>query len=55
MQKRIERAQALLMQRRVSLPHVAAVTGFSDQAHFTRVFKKLAGITPAAWMRQQRQ
>jgi len=55
MQKRIDRAQMLLLQPSVSLPHIAALTGFADQAHFTRVFKKLTGITPAAWSRQQLQ
>ncbi|MHC5233318.1 helix-turn-helix domain-containing protein [Brucella sp. LJL56] len=53
MQKRIDRAQILLRQPSASLPHIAALTGFADQAHFTRVFKKLTGITPAAWVRQQ--
>ena len=56
MQRRIEHAQTLLLlQPRVSLPHVATATGFSDQAHFTRVFKKLTGITPAAWIRRHLQ
>ncbi len=55
MRRRIERAQALLVQRTGSLPHIAAVTGFSDQAHFTRVFKRLTGTTPAAWLRQRTQ
>ncbi|MBB4091743.1 helix-turn-helix domain-containing protein [Brucella pecoris] len=53
MQKRIDRAQILLRQPSAALPHIAALTGFADQAHFTRVFKKLTGITPAAWVRQQ--
>lgn len=55
MRRRVEHAQALLLQPRASLPHIATVTGFSDQAHFTRVFKKLTGITPAAWIRLQLQ
>lgn len=53
MHRRVEHAQAFLLQPRASLPHIASVTGFSDQAHFTRVFKKLTGTTPAAWLRMQ--
>ncbi len=53
MKRRIDHAQMFLLQPRASLPHIAAITGFSDQAHFTRVFKKLIGITPAAWLRSR--
>jgi transcriptional regulator GlxA family with amidase domain len=28
---------------------IAAETGFSDQAHFTRVFRKNIGTPPATW------
>lgn len=51
MQARIRRAQDLLQAGAVSLAEVAARTGFSDQAHFTRVFKQVAGTAPAAWRR----
>jgi AraC-like DNA-binding protein len=45
----IERAKALLDAG--MLPAVvAAETGFSDQSHFTRHFKKLNGITPRAYV-----
>ncbi len=53
MERRIARAQVLLRQAHTPLPHIAALVGFSDQAHFTRVFKKQTGTTPAAWLRQQ--
>ncbi len=53
MQRRIVRAQSLLLQSHTPLPHIAAVVGFADQAHFTRVFKKLTDTTPAAWLKQQ--
>ena len=35
-----------------SIASIAILTGFHDQAHFTRDFSRLAGITPAAWARQ---
>jgi AraC family transcriptional regulator len=53
MQARIRQVQALLMRKQTSLTEVAAVAGFSDQAHFTRVFKQHVGVTPAAWLRNQ--
>jgi len=53
MQARIRKAQELMNRKSVSLTWIASVTGFSDQAHFTRVFKRFVGITPAAWLRAQ--
>jgi AraC-like DNA-binding protein len=51
MQARIRRVQSLLLQQGNSLTEVAALAGFSDQAHLTRVFKQHVGVTPAAWLR----
>ncbi|WP_027232243.1 AraC family transcriptional regulator [Phyllobacterium sp. UNC302MFCol5.2] len=51
MKARMRRVQALLRQPGSSLPAIASATGFSDQAHLTRMFKKIVGITPAAWLR----
>jgi AraC family transcriptional regulator len=31
---------------------IAAATGFSDQSHFTRVFRRMTGTTPAAYRRR---
>jgi AraC family transcriptional regulator len=28
---------------------VAAATGFADQSHFTRTFKRVTGATPHEW------
>ncbi len=50
---RIERAKQLLLKNEASLTAVAAETGFSDQAHFTRVFRKVVGATPASWKRSR--
>src|SRR5262249_48428312 len=45
--RRIERAKQLLRgEDDLSLAQVAARTGFWDQGHFTRHFKRLVGVTP---------
>ncbi|MCA0143376.1 AraC family transcriptional regulator [Blastococcus sp. LR1] len=48
--RRIDRARSLLLD---GLPpaEVALATGFYDQAHLTRHFRRLLGTTPAAYVR----
>ena len=41
MNLRINRAQQLLLDGELSLAQIALVTGFSEQSHFTRVFRRL--------------
>lgn len=48
---RIRKAQQLLVGGSTPLSAIAAETGFSDQAHFTRTFRKVTGTTPAHWRR----
>ncbi len=45
---RIAKAKTLVYQGR-PLRAVAAETGFSDQSHFTREFKRYTGLTPGAF------
>lgn len=33
----------------ISLAEIASASGFSDQSHFTRIFKRETGMTPAAY------
>lgn len=49
---RLERAKQLITDD-TPLTNVAVETGFSDQAHFTRVFRKNLGTTPASWKKSQ--
>ncbi|MDP9587734.1 UNVERIFIED_ORG: AraC-like DNA-binding protein [Shinella zoogloeoides] len=46
---RLRRAKALIRRGNLSLIDIAVETGFADQAHFTRVFRKNFGTTPANW------
>lgn len=44
---RVEHAAQQLRSSRRALAEIAQLTGFSDQAHFSRVFKIQTGLTPA--------
>ncbi|RDC64241.1 chromate resistance protein ChrB domain-containing protein [Adhaeribacter pallidiroseus] len=44
---RIEKATQLLNAPQHSLSEIAYLTGFSDQSHFTRIFKKYTGQNPS--------
>lgn len=46
MERRVERARVLLADRTLSIADVAHRTGFADQSHLTRIFKRLTGQTP---------
>ncbi len=46
---RIEKAIQLLNDPVYSLSEIAYLTGFSDQSHFTRIFKKHTGKNPSAY------
>ena len=47
-QVRIEAAKRLLRSR-TAIAEVASRTGFTDQSHFTRRFKRLTGVTPSRY------
>ena len=44
---RVEKAIQLLHSSKYSLTEIAFLTGFSDQSHFTRIFKKHTGENPS--------
>ncbi|WP_207532496.1 chromate resistance protein ChrB domain-containing protein [Desertivirga arenae] len=48
---RIEKAIAYLKESEYALTEIAYLTGFSDQSHFNRIFKKHTGQTPTAFKR----
>lgn len=46
---RIEKAVQLLENSNYSLTEIAYLTGFSDQSHFNRIFKKIMGVQPSVY------
>lgn len=54
LRQRIERALRLVQQTELSLSEIALSTGFSDQSHFARHFRRLTGMTPGAARWKQR-
>lgn len=46
---RVTRARHLLLATDASLSAIAFATGFADQSHFTRVFGRLVGLSPARY------
>ncbi|MDT3401169.1 helix-turn-helix domain-containing protein [Mucilaginibacter terrae] len=51
-EKRIERAQYLIVTSQTSYSEIAEQTGFESLSHFSRTFKSVTGITPSAFKRQ---
>lgn len=49
MNYRVEQAKELLAKNKCQLSDVAQRCGFSDHAHFSRIFKKHTGICPSRW------
>jgi AraC-like DNA-binding protein len=50
--QRIEKAIDLMRTPNYSLTEIAYLTGFSDQSHFTRIFKKHTGESPSEYRRK---
>ena len=49
--KRIEKACHMLQFSAKSIDQIVEVTGFCDRYHFSRIFKSMQGISPAAFRR----
>jgi AraC family transcriptional regulator len=47
--QRLQTARASLADRSLTLAQVAAISGFSDQSHLTRAFRRFAGMTPGQY------
>ena len=53
LQRRIETAQAMMSNSDTALVEVALSVGFQTQSHFSTVFKRVTGQTPARWRRMR--
>jgi len=49
--RRIQRAQGLILTTNRPLGQIALDCGFADQAHFTKIFRRLCGESPGEWRR----
>lgn len=54
MRRRIEHAQGMLRDQDTPLVEVALSLGFQSQSHFSTVFKRFTGSSPAVWRRAAR-
>ena len=52
MERRIEHAKTLMTRTRSPLCEIALACGLADQAHLSRVFRRVTGQTPLSWRRQ---
>jgi AraC family transcriptional regulator len=53
--RRIERAASLLADSEEPIARVAALAGFADQSHFSKLFRKQLGASPAEYRRDTRR
>ncbi|MDQ1194775.1 AraC family transcriptional regulator [Agrobacterium sp. SORGH_AS 787] len=51
MLERLHRAQSLLKNSKHKIAAIAVASGFTDQAHFTNVYKHVHGVTPSEFRR----
>lgn len=49
LERRIQRAEALLADRNADIAAIALALGFSSQSHFTATFRRLRGTTPRSY------
>jgi len=54
LQRRIKRAQDLLLTSDKTLAEIASACGFSDQSHLTSAFGQTVGTSPGLWRRTKR-
>ena len=54
---RVEHVKKMLLEgqaNKMNLLGIAMDSGFNSKASFNRIFKKIAGMTPSAWMKENK-
>ena len=51
--RRVEAAKLLLLKENMSIAEIAEKVGFSDYNYFTKIFKKISGVTPSQYKKQK--
>lgn len=51
LERRVSRAKRLMSQKYISLTEVALASGFADQHHLARVFRRVTGVAPSHFRR----
>jgi AraC-like DNA-binding protein len=49
--RRIEKAQQILQSKRMTNKELADMLGFCDEGHFSKAFRKAAGMSPRAFVK----
>ncbi|MNE86168.1 HTH-type transcriptional regulator YesS [compost metagenome] len=49
---RTDKAKELLSDQELSVSEISRLTGFSDHNYFSKVFKKMTGMTPVEYRNQ---
>lgn len=50
---RVESAKSMLMRAEWNIEQIASATGFSDGSQLSKVFRKIAGVSPSQWRRMR--
>ncbi|WP_159107319.1 helix-turn-helix domain-containing protein [Azospirillum sp. B4] len=54
-QRRIQQAQHLMLTTQEPLCQIALACGLCDQAHFSKLFRRIVGLSPSTWRRHWRE
>ncbi len=49
--RRVERAKVMMTSTREQLTEIALASGFADQSHLNRSFRRMVGMSPGLWRR----